>query len=171
MTSEPSPPSIADPTAAEAVEVVASDPGGAEARLLLGRLDAELAPHYAREHRFGYSVERLRQRGVRFFVARLAGIAVGCAGLEPQGRMGELKRMFVLPEARGNGAADALLDRIETEAAAPGLDAIRLETGDRQHAAIRFYRRRGFRVADPWGDYASSPSSICMERTGLRALP
>jgi hypothetical protein len=38
---------------------------------------------------------------------------------------------------------------------------LRLETGDRQLAAMRFYRRAGFRQCPVFGDYAQmAPQSI-----------
>jgi len=40
---------------------------------------------------------------------------------------------------------------------------VRLETGDKQHAAIAFYRRRGFVVIPRFGAYRDSETSLCME--------
>ena len=39
-----------------------------------------------------------------------------------------------------------------------------LETGVHQEAAIALYRRAGFAEIDCWGEYASSPTSICFEK-------
>jgi len=36
-----------------------------------------------------------------------------------------------------------------------------LETGVLQGAAIALYRRAGFTAIDCWGEYASSPTSLC----------
>jgi putative acetyltransferase len=52
---------------------------------------------------------------------------------------------------------DAVLARLEDEARAAGLDVLRLETGDRQLAAMRFYERAGFHRCGPFGDYATMP--------------
>jgi putative acetyltransferase len=69
--------------------------------------------------------------------------------------------MYVRPEARGRGVADAVLARVEVEARAAGLAVLRLETGDRQHAAMRFYERAGFRRCDAFGAYAAmAPAAI-----------
>lgn len=146
------------------VEIVPADPGAAEVRALLERLDGELAPLYPPEQRFAYPVEKLRARGVRFFVARRVDTALGCAGLEPCDGFGELKRMYVRQEARRTGVADALLRRIEQEARALGLKALRLETGTFQTAALGFYARSGFRNIPAYGDYVGSPTSVCMEK-------
>ena len=53
--------------------------------------------------------------------------------------------MYVRDAARGQGVADAILARIEAEVRHAGLSVLRLETGTRQIAAMRFYARIGFR--------------------------
>ena len=63
--------------------------------------------------------------------------------------------MYVRDVARGRGVARALLARIELAAREAALAALRLETGDRQIAAMRLYERAGFRRCPPFGDYAA----------------
>jgi putative acetyltransferase len=46
---------------------------------------------------------------------------------------------------------------------------VRLETGDKQRAAIAFYRRRGFVEIPRFGPYIASQTSVCMQRR-LRRL-
>ncbi len=92
-------------------------------------------------------------------MARVDGVAVGCGGVALFAEFAELKRMYVRAGARGRGAAQALLARLEAETRAAGLDVVRLETGDRQLAAMRFYQRCGFRRCDAFGDYASMPAT------------
>src|SRR5690348_3738956 len=73
------------------------------------------------------------------------GTAIGCGGLRQLDDLsGEVKRMYVVPESRGTGAADAVLDALEIHARKRGWTHLRLETGDRQPDAVAFYRRRGF---------------------------
>jgi putative acetyltransferase len=69
----------------------------------------------------------------------------------------EVKRMYVREMARGRGVAQALLARIENEAREAGLRVLRLETGDRQIAALRFYQGAGFRLCPAFGAYAAMP--------------
>jgi putative acetyltransferase len=66
-----------------------------------------------------------------------------------------VKRMYVRQTVRGRGLAQALLTRIEIEARAAGFVVLRLETGERQSAALRFYARAGFRPCAAFGDYAA----------------
>ncbi len=144
------------PIAVEAVSTPTHD-----VRTLIGELDAFLASEYSPEQRHGLPLDALFRPGVRFFLARLGGSAVGCGGVALLDGFGEVKRMYVRESARGRGVARALLSRIDMETAAAGLAVLRLETGARQSAAMRLYERAGFRRCEPFGEYASmSPASI-----------
>ena len=68
----------------------------------------------------------------------------------------EIKRMYVVPEARGRGVARALLARLEDEARALGYTTVRLDTGDRQPGAQRLYARAGYRAV---GNYNGNPAA------------
>lgn len=69
----------------------------------------------------------------------------------------EIKRMYVAPEARGRGAARALLAALEDEARALGYARVRLDTGPKQTHAEALYRSAGYQdIADYNGNpYAS----------------
>jgi GNAT superfamily N-acetyltransferase len=69
-------------------------------------------------------------------------------------RMGvaEIKRMYVRPEARSRGIAAALLEALESEAAALGYEAVRLDTGPKQVHALRLYRGAGYADVEPYND-------------------
>jgi GNAT superfamily N-acetyltransferase len=56
----------------------------------------------------------------------------------------EIKRMYVVPEARGRGVAKALLVALEDEARKLGYTVARLDTGPRQPHAERMYREAGY---------------------------
>jgi GNAT superfamily N-acetyltransferase len=100
-----------------------------------------------------------------FVLARDAdGTAVGCGGLRPLDDLaGEVKRMYVRSERRGSGAAPLILAALEDWARERGWKALRLETGDRQPDAVRFYTRSGYTPIPPFGAY-EEPSSLCFER-------
>lgn len=134
---------------------------------LLDALTAELAGGgYTSAETFGYSAEQLEHSGVHLFGATVGGRLVGVGGVElgPDG-VGELKRFFVVPEHRGTGVADALILALVDHAAACHVDVLRLETGNKQHAAIAFYRRHGFVEVPRFGPYLHSATSLCMERS------
>ena len=140
-----------------------------DVRLLIGELDQVLAAEYLPEQRHGLALEALFQPQVRFFLARLNGAAIGCGGMALFDDFAEVKRMYVRETARGHGVAQALLTRIETEARVAGCGVLRLETGERQLAALQFYARAGFQPCAAFGDYATMPpeaiaTSIFMEK-------
>ncbi len=77
---------------------------------------------------------------------------------------GEVKRMFVAPEARGQNIARAILRCIEDQAAREGLTLMRLETGIHQAAAHALYRSGGYAECAPFGEYRLDPLSVFMEK-------
>jgi GNAT superfamily N-acetyltransferase len=93
------------------------------------------------------------------------GTAVGCAGLRHLGDgVGEVKRMYVARAWRGSGVAALILRSLEDWARGQGWRRLRLETGDRLSAAMRFYIRSGYARIPNFGAYAGSESSLCFER-------
>jgi GNAT superfamily N-acetyltransferase len=69
----------------------------------------------------------------------------------------EIKRMYVVPEARGRGLARVLLAALEDAARGLGYTRVRLDTGRHQHAALRLYPSAGYLEIDDYNDnpYAS----------------
>ncbi len=130
-----------------------------DVRALVHELEQELSAHYPPEQRHGLSLDALFQPHIRFFVAASSGAAVGCGGVALFSDFAEVKRMYVRPSARGTDAASALLARIASEARDAGLAILRLETGDQQMAAMRFYERSGFRRCPAFGTYADMPAA------------
>lgn len=149
--------------------ITPEDPGSADALLLIRELETHLESLYPRESRHGLSVEQLRAEAVAFFVLRADGLAAGCAGIKLCDGMydtayGEVKRMYVRPQFRGNGFAQALLQHVETYTREHGIDCLRLETGIYQTEAIRLYERMGFRRIPPFATYTDDPLSRCYEK-------
>src|SRR5262245_32417066 len=141
--------------------VIAIEPATAptdEIRALVGELEGVLSAEYPPEQRHGLALDAIFQPHIRFFVGRLDGVAVGCGGVALFADFAEVKRMYVRDDVRGRGVAPAVLARLEQAAREAGHRALRLETGDRQHAAIRFYERSGFRRCAAFGAYAAMPA-------------
>ena len=130
-----------------------------ELRALVTELEDALSAEYTPEQRHGLKLEALFQPHIKFFIARADGRAVGCGGVALFSDFAEVKRMYVRNAARGQGVAQALLARIEAAAREAGLPMLRLETGNRQEAAMRLYTRAGFRRCDAFGAYASIASA------------
>lgn len=148
-----------------AIEVVLADPASPEALALLEASWRYLASLFAANERFHLDLDGLRKPHVRFFVARMGGVANGCGALAVFGDWAEVKSMYVEETARGTGVADALMERIEAEARSLGCGVLRLETGDKLQRARAFYARHGFRPRGPFANYLDIPTSIFMQKS------
>ncbi|MFI1969688.1 GNAT family N-acetyltransferase [Streptomyces cinnamoneus] len=74
----------------------------------------------------------------------------------------ELKRMYVVPRARGRGLARLILARLEDNARAAGRIRMVLETGDKQPEAMTLYLSSGYAPVVPkFGHYRAYDSSRC----------
>lgn len=111
------------------------------------------------------SVDALRVPGISFFVAEDGTRILGTVALADKGAYGEVKSMFVAPEARGRGVARALLAHIEGVARRKGLAMLRLETGNLLEAAITLYTAQGFAPCGAFGEYAVNGTSVFMEKS------
>lgn len=88
-----------------------------------------------------------------FVLARLGGRAIGCGGLKVTGPgEGEIKRMWVAPDARGLGLAQRLLEALEAHAAAMALHTLRLDTNRSLAEARALYLRNGYREVARYND-------------------
>lgn len=76
----------------------------------------------------------------------------------------EIKRMYVVPEARGAGHARAVLAHLERTAREAGALVMILETGDAQPEAIGLYESSGYRRIEPFGHYRWSPKNRCFAK-------
>lgn len=75
----------------------------------------------------------------------------------------EVKRMYTVPQARGQGRARRVLNALISRGRALGYARLVLETGDRQPDAIALYERAGFTRIPNFGYYAGIESSVCYE--------
>jgi putative acetyltransferase len=138
-----------------------------DARRLIAALDGALSEVYTPQQRFGPNLkaEHLESGGGAFLMARDGDRAVGCGAVRLlDGTTAEVKRMYVEPDDRRAGVGWAVLASLEAAARELGATRLVLETGVYQDTAIALYRRAGFRQVECWGEYASSPTSICYEK-------
>ena len=92
-------------------------------------------------------------RGAFLVVRRPDGTAVGCGGvklLDPQ--TAEVKRMWLHPSTRGQGAGRLLLAALEQAARDLGASRGCLDTNSRLDAAMALYRRSGWQEVEPYND-------------------
>ena len=86
-------------------------------------------------------------------IAKRESEAGGVVGLKPLAAgIGEIKRLYVVPEARRSGLGRALAERVLAEAHGKGYDRVRLDTHRPSMAeAIALYRGLGFVEIVPYG--------------------
>jgi ribosomal protein S18 acetylase RimI-like enzyme len=91
--------------------------------------------------------------GGLFLARRADGAASGCVAFRPlEPLVCEMKRLYVVPAARGTGLGRALASRALDEAARLGYAAIRLDTLPTMEGALGLYRDLGFRPVAPYYD-------------------
>ena len=97
------------------------------------------------------------------------GTPLGCGALRTLGNgVAEVKRMYVVPAARGRRVSRAVLAALEVRARERGWTTLRLETGPRQPEAIGLYVSAGFGPIEAFGAYVGGPDaehSLFFERT------
>lgn len=73
----------------------------------------------------------------------------------------EVKRMYVVPEARGQGLARRILAALEDSARQAGRRRMVLETGTKQPEAISLYLSSGYTPVEKFGYYRHYEDSRC----------
>jgi DNA-binding MarR family transcriptional regulator/GNAT superfamily N-acetyltransferase len=131
------------------VAIVPVDPEHEDARHCLREYVAEL--NRRSERGFDPAVgatalaHEVRPPAGRFFVAYLAGEAVGCGAVKHSaGAPSEIKRMWLSPRVRGLGLGRRLLQQLEAGARAGGAGTARLETSAVLTEALALYRSAGW---------------------------
>lgn len=143
------------------IEIRPERPDHPQVVALLAALDHYLASLYEPEANHILDVQALLAPEVRFLAAWQDGRIVGCGATR---RMpaeaetddhpyGEIKRMYVVPEARGQRIAERVLAALEQGLIDDGITQALLETGGDQTEAIRLYERCGYRRRGPFGGY------------------
>jgi GNAT superfamily N-acetyltransferase len=109
--------------------------------------------------------ELSRPAGGAFLLARIEGRPVGCIGLRRSDHdVGEIKRMYVVPDARHRGVGRVMLGALEAHARRLGYRRIILETGERQPEALALYESHGYSRIANYGHWKDSPLSVCFEK-------
>lgn len=117
------------------------------------------------ENVYRLDISSLCHPNVLFAVVRgPAGAAVGCGAVVIKQEYGEIKRVYLRPQARGQGVARRLMDALEAKAVQSGCKTLVLETGPAQPEALTLYRGMGYQCRGPFGDYPDDPFSIFMEK-------
>jgi GNAT superfamily N-acetyltransferase len=99
-----------------------------------------------------------------FLIGYAGALPVACGGWRDHDGDAEIKRMFVVPAARGKGLARRLLAELERTAATSGRTRVILETGPKQPEAIALYRSAGYRDIAKFGFYREFAGSVCLAK-------
>lgn len=147
------------------ITITPERPDTPDASALVEELDKYLLPLYPIESHHGLDVSQLLAEQIAFFVLRVDGAPAGCGAVKFYGsEYGEVKRMFVRPDYRGQGLSKRMLSFLEEYTHAQGIPLLRLETGFLQDEAISLYRRMGFVEIGPFGPYKPDPLSLFFEK-------
>ena len=93
-----------------------------------------------------------------FLVGSMDGDPVCCGGVKRlDDRICEIKKMYVVPELRGQGVARALLRELEDTARRLGYPIARLDTGPRQGNAQGLYESEGYVAIE---DFNGNPVAV-----------
>ena len=141
----------------------ASQPG---IRALIAALDAYQAELYPAESNHLLDLASLPpERVIMQAIVDVSGAMIGCGAivLNDDGS-GEMKRVYIDARHRGQQLGEKLLAALEHAALDRECHTLRLETGIKQHSAVRLYSRSGYQQRGPFAPYAEDPLSIFMEK-------
>ena len=139
-----------------------------DVRQFIAELNAYLRPLSPPEFQFQMTAEQMDQPDTYVFVVRNAdGVAQGMGALRVHdGGLGELKRMYARPSARGAGIGRLIVEHLEDEARGLGLTQLKLETGtpEAMPDAHKLYQRCGYERCEAFLDYPASEYSCFYEK-------
>jgi GNAT superfamily N-acetyltransferase len=120
--------------------------------------DAAVAAHH---REFTQELPHLLGPRGRILVARVDSEVVGVGALKPvDTTVAEIKRMYVRPQARGQGLGRAILETLLADARTIGYQVARLETATFMREAHALYRSLGFQDRPVFDRNESSLSGL-----------
>lgn len=133
-------------------------------RKLVTELDADLRVRDGDDNAF-YALFNTIAKIKYAVVAFDNELPVGCGAIKefsPQAM--EVKRMYVLPNRRGQGVGSRILKELEQWAIELNYGKCLLETGKRQPEAIELYKKNGYRIIPNFAQYENVENSVCFEK-------
>ena len=142
---------------ASMVQITVADPTSQDARWCIEQYFTELGERFETgfDPTLGISAHayELTPPAGLLLVARLREEPVGCGALKfHENTVGELKRMWVAPRARGLGLGRRLLEALEHKAREAGMRVLHLETNRTLIEAIELYRHAGYQEVEAFND-------------------
>lgn len=146
------------------IAIKRTDSTDADFVYLVKFLDAELAMADGADHAFYAQFNKIAKIK-HVLVAYLNGQPIGCGAIKQfDDTAMEVKRMYCLPEYRGQGIASTILLALEDWAYEQGFAKTVLETGKRQPEAIALYLKKGYIITSNYGQYVGVDNSVCFEK-------
>jgi GNAT superfamily N-acetyltransferase len=131
---------------------------------LVGELDEDLKIRDGDEHAFYDQFNKI-DKIKHSIVAYENGIPVGCGAIkEYSPDTMEVKRMYVVPDKRGQGIALIILKQLELWSLELNYLKCILETGKNQPEAIALYKKSGYKIIANYGQYLNVENSVCFEK-------
>ncbi|MBP46169.1 MAG: GNAT family N-acetyltransferase [Deltaproteobacteria bacterium] len=140
---------------------------GNEAKPLLDASDKLMESLYPAESNHLVDMKELLMQDNYFIGAFIREKLVGCAAMivkKEELNYGEIKRLFVDENYRGQKIAMKLMQALEDQALNQNYQGIRLETGIHQQPSIHLYEKLGYQKTKPFGNYVEDPFSVFMEK-------
>jgi GNAT superfamily N-acetyltransferase len=136
------------------------------AQHLVERVQQEYVQRYGgRDEAVVEPGEFLPPHGI-FLVASVAGVPAGCGAwrvLSPG--VAEIKRVYVEPDFRRRGLAQAIVAELEDGAARAGHASVVLNTGHEQPEAVALYTDLGYEPVGGYGIYATAPKAVFLGKS------
>jgi DNA-binding MarR family transcriptional regulator/GNAT superfamily N-acetyltransferase len=142
---------------ASMVQITVADPTSQDARWCFEHYFTELGERFETSFDPTLSISahahELTPPAGLLLIARLRGEPVGCGALKfHENAIGELKRMWIAPRARGLGLGRRMLLTLEHEAREAGIRVLHLETNRTLIEAIELYRHAGYQEVEAFND-------------------
>ena len=147
------------------VNVIEISPSSSEAKELFKLLDFHNMSHCPPEVCHLTQPEDLEKIDSILLGSYCDGILCGMGGLKLYEDYAEITRMYVKEEFRGNKISLLLLKKLELKALEKNKSKLKLETSDKFKKAFSLYKRYGFKICEPFGEYITKPHNTYMEMT------
>ncbi len=132
---------------------------------LIKELNEELLSRYPSSSVHELDLDKIDNKNGIFILGAIEQKAIACGAVSKiENNVGEIKRVYVIKEARRKGIAKLLMAKLEAEAIKLGLNKLKLETGERQPESLGLYAALGYEKIGNFGEYIGDPHSICLEK-------
>ena len=146
------------------IKIIRTNSDNKDFKNLVNELDAYLAVTDGDEHAFYDQFNGIENLD-HVVVAYKEDNAVGCGAFKKfDDTSVEIKRMYTIPEFRGNGIASEIIRALELWASELSYEHCILETGKRQVEAVKFYKKKNYENIANYGQYIGMANSLCFKK-------